>query len=147
MGGRKTIRLGWATAKKHESFGLDRNFGQKNYGHYFLKKAITQHNFLTMLQDFFWKKHLDTAEYKKYYFQQDGAPPHKAKAVQEWLTSKFSTKFVDKFRWPPRSPDLNPCDFYLWGNLKAKVYNPLPKTLDELKANIEREIKKSQKTN
>ena len=43
--------------------------------------------------------------------------------------------------WPPRSPDLNPCDFFLWGHLKALVYNPLPKTLEDLKANIEREIK------
>lgn len=42
----------------------------------------------------------------------------------------------------PRSPDLNPCDFYLWGHLKAKVYNPQPKTLDDLKTNILREIKK-----
>jgi hypothetical protein len=52
---------------------------------------------------------------------------------------------VDKKKWPPRSPDLNPCDFYLWGYLKSVVYNPLPKTLDELKANIEREIKKISK--
>jgi hypothetical protein len=44
--------------------------------------------------------------------------------------------------WPARSPDLNPCDFYLWGHLKAVVYNPLPKTLEDLKANITREIKK-----
>ncbi len=44
--------------------------------------------------------------------------------------------------WPPRSPDLNPCDFYLWGHLKSVVYNPLPKTLDDLKENIRREIKK-----
>ena len=67
---------------------------KKNYGHYFLKKAIKQHNYLTILQDFFWKKHLDIAEYEKYYFQQDGTYPHKAIAVQEWLTSKFSTKFI-----------------------------------------------------
>ena len=40
---------------------------------------------------------------------------------------------------------MNPCDYYLWGYLKARVYNPLPKTLDELKANIEREIKKINK--
>ncbi len=52
---------------------------------------------------------------------------------------------MDKKKWPPRSPDLNPCDFYLWGYLKSVVYNPLPKTLDELKANIEREIKKISK--
>ena len=43
--------------------------------------------------------------------------------------------------WPPRSPDLNPCDFFLWGYLKSVVYNPLPKTIGELKANLEREIK------
>jgi hypothetical protein len=24
--------------------------------------------------------------------------------------------------WPPRSPDLNPLDFYLWGHLKTLVY-------------------------
>ena len=53
----------------------------------------------------------------------------------------FGEKFMDKNRWPPRSPDLNPCDFYLWGYLKARVYNPLPTTLDELKSNIKREIK------
>jgi len=51
-------------------------------------------------------------------------------------------KFLDKTKWPPRSPDLNPCDFFLWGYLKARVYSPLPKTLDDLKRNIEREIKK-----
>ncbi len=44
--------------------------------------------------------------------------------------------------WPPRSPDLNPCDFDLWGHLKSVAYNPSPKTLDDLKANIESEIKK-----
>ena len=43
--------------------------------------------------------------------------------------------------WPPRSPDLNPCDFFLWGYLKARVYNPLPETLEDLKVNIEREVK------
>ena len=68
-----------------------------------------------------------------------------AHIVQKWLNEKFSNRFVDKKKWPPRSPDLNPCDFYLWGYLKSVVYNPLPKKLDDLKANIEREIKKKSK--
>ena len=29
-------------------------------------------------------------------------------------------------KWPPRSPDLTPCDFFLWGYLKAKVYTSPP---------------------
>ena len=78
-----------------------------------------------------------TTDYRKYYFQQDGTTTHKANMVQEWLGDHLSTKFIDKKKWPPRSPDLNPCDFYLWGYLKSVVYNPLPKTLDELKENIE----------
>ena len=90
-------------------------------------------------------KLLRTAEYKKYIFQQDGARPHTATTVQTWLTEKFGNKFIDKNSWPPRSPDLNPCDFFLWGYLKSVVYNPLPKTLDDLKVNLEREIKKINK--
>ena len=97
------------------------------------------------MKDFFWPKVLRTAEYKKHYFQQDGARPHTATSVQTWLGERFGNKLVHNDLWPPRSPDLNPCDFFLWGYLKSKVYNPLPKTLDELKENIEREIKKISK--
>jgi hypothetical protein len=33
-------------------------------------------------------------------------------------------------RWPPRSPDLTPCDFFLWGFIKDRVFVlPLPATL------------------
>jgi hypothetical protein len=35
--------------------------------------------------------------------------------------------------------------FFLWGHLKSWTYNSLPKTLDDLKANIERKIKKVSK--
>jgi hypothetical protein len=94
---------------------------------------------------FFCPTVLRTAEYKKHYFQQDGARSHTAKSVQTWLGERFGNKLVHKDLWPPRSPDLNPCDFFLCGYLKSKVYNPLPKTLDELKENIEREIKKISK--
>lgn len=111
------------------------------FGPYYFEKPVNQHNYLEMLQKFFWPKVLRTASYEKYYFQQDGATPHTANDVQDWLKSKFLNKFVDKRMWPPRSPDLNPCDFFLWGHLKSLVYNPLPKTLDDLKINIEREIK------
>ena len=41
--------------------------------------------------------------------------------------------------WPPRSPDLNPDKYYLWGYFKTAVYNP---TLEDFIANIKREINK-----
>jgi len=67
--------------------------------------------------------------------------PYTANAVQTWLTGKFCDKFLPKLKWPPRSSDLNPFDYFLWGYLKGRVYSPLLKTLDDLKSNIDREIK------
>jgi hypothetical protein len=49
---------------------------KKIYGPYFFENYVNQHNYLIMLKTFFWPKHLRTAEYKKYYFQQDGAKPY-----------------------------------------------------------------------
>jgi hypothetical protein len=111
------------------------------YGPYFFDTAINQHNYLHMLQNFFWKRHCQVPEFQKYYFAQDGATPHTASIVQDYLKSKLSARFIDKEKWPPRSPNLNPCDFFLWGYLKDRVYNPMPDSIDSLKANIEREFK------
>ena len=54
---------------------------------------------------------------------------------------KVITRRHDEFIWPSYSPDLNPCDFFLWGYLKTRVYaDPTPSTLDELKTKIKSEI-------
>ena len=35
---------------------------------------------------------------------------------------------------PPRSPEADPCDFFLWGYVKDQVYvPPLPASIPELK--------------
>ncbi|KAJ4426353.1 hypothetical protein ANN_27167 [Periplaneta americana] len=38
--------------------------------------------------------------------------------------------------WPPRSPDLNPLDFYLWGHLKSLVYSSPVPDLESLRNRI-----------
>ncbi|GBM68629.1 hypothetical protein AVEN_168823-1 [Araneus ventricosus] len=44
---------------------------------------------------------------------------------------------VPLLSWPPRSPDRAPCDFFLWGNVKDKVYvPPMPTTLQALQERI-----------
>ena len=53
----------------------------------------------------------------------------------------ISRKAIRGIEWPPRSPDLNPLDFYLWGYLKSIVYTPLPRTLDDLQQNIEEAVR------
>lgn len=38
--------------------------------------------------------------------------------------------------WPARSPDLTPLDFFLWGYVKARVYDNRPDTPEELQDRI-----------
>ena len=54
------------------------------FGPFFFKDYVNQHNYLEMLKENFWPKVLRTPDYKKYYFQQDGARPHTAIEVQKW---------------------------------------------------------------
>ncbi|EFN66426.1 hypothetical protein EAG_01870, partial [Camponotus floridanus] len=53
----------------------------------------------------------------KIIFQQDGAGPHNARIVTNYLNNEFPGRWIGRYgpiRWPPRSPDLNPLDFFLW---------------------------------
>ncbi|GFV78977.1 retrovirus-related Pol polyprotein from transposon 412 [Trichonephila clavipes] len=64
-------------------------------------------------------------------FMQDGAPPHIKRCVTDVLKHHFTEERVIscqfRHRWAPRSPDLNPCDFWLWGHLKQLVSCEQPK--------------------
>ena len=42
--------------------------------------------------------------------------------------------------WPPRSCDLTPLDYFLWGYLKSLAYVDKPQSIDALEANITRVI-------
>ena len=66
-------------------------------------------------------------------FQQDGAPAHTANATLNFLEEKFPGRVVSKGLWPPRSPDLTPCDFFFWGALKSHIHFHKPATIDQLK--------------
>jgi hypothetical protein len=49
----------------------------------------------------------------------------------------FPGCLISKRLWPPRSPDVSPPDFFLWGHLKDTVYSNHPHTLKKLQANIQ----------
>ena len=50
------------------------------------------------------------------------------------------TSLLGDIGWPARSPDLNPCDFFLGENLKSKVYSNRPQSIEQLKDAIRQEI-------
>jgi len=42
--------------------------------------------------------------------------------------------------WPPSSPDLTPCNYFLWGYLKTKVFETRSRTIVDLKQRIQDEV-------
>ncbi|GFU41115.1 transposable element Tc3 transposase [Trichonephila clavipes] len=72
-------------------------------------------------------------------FQQDGATCHTARATIDLLKDTFGDRLISRFgpvNWPPRSCDLTPLDYFLWGYVKSLVYADKPQTLDLLQDNI-----------
>ncbi|GFT96668.1 putative transposable element [Trichonephila clavipes] len=77
------------------------------------------------------------------WFQQDGATCHTARATIDFLKYTFGDRLYSRFgpvNWPPRSCDLTPLDYFLWGYVKSLVYADKPQTLDHLEDNIRRVI-------
>jgi hypothetical protein len=68
-----------------------------------------------------------------FLFQQDGVAPHFHNDVPEYLNVEQPRRSIGRagerdecfMKWPPRSPDLTPSDFFLWGYIKDHVYVPL----------------------
>lgn len=73
-------------------------------------------------------------------FQQDGCPVHSSRVVTNFLNNKYGGNWIGRhgpIKWPPRSPDLTPLDFYVWGRAKEIVYDEEIVSIDHLKQKIE----------
>ncbi|GFX90807.1 transposable element Tc3 transposase [Trichonephila clavipes] len=60
-----------------------------------------------------------------------------------FIERMFGDRLISRFgpvNWPPRSCDLTPLDYFLWGYVKSGVYADRPQTLDYLEDNIRRVI-------
>jgi hypothetical protein len=67
---------------------------------------------------------------------QDGAKAHITYYSMNVLNEVFEDRLINCRLWSARAPDLNPYNFYLWGNLENKVHSNSLQTLYELKHNI-----------
>ena len=83
---------------------------------------------------------LDDDELRNGYFQQDGATCHTSNESMTEIETFFDDRIISKALRSPRSPDLSPPDFFLWGALKGKAYANKPRTIQALENNIRREI-------
>ncbi|XP_015117728.1 histone-lysine N-methyltransferase SETMAR [Diachasma alloeum] len=89
--------------------------------------TITGESYLEMLETKFFPFAKKKGLVKDFYFMQDGATPHRTNDVFAALHKVYGDRVIGLgyphfaragMEWPPYSPDLNPCDFFLWGYLK-----------------------------
>ncbi|GFV34274.1 uncharacterized protein TNCV_991951 [Trichonephila clavipes] len=77
-----------------------------------------------MITNFFIPE-LNNHDVQELGFQQDGATCHTARATIDLLKDMFGDRLISRFgpvNWPPRSCDLTPLDYFLWGYVKSLVY-------------------------
>ena len=80
-----------------------------------------------------------------FVFQQDGAQPHRATRMRAYLNRKCSNYRIGRqgpVHWLARSQDLTPCDFFLWGHIKAKVYDTSVPNIEEMQRRIKLECRR-----
>ncbi|XP_073819568.1 uncharacterized protein [Musca autumnalis] len=113
-------------------------------GPYFFRnnvgEAVTVNGdrYRAMITDYFVPE-LDGMNVDELWFQQDGATCHTAHVTIDLLKETFNECIISRngpVNWPPRSCDLTPLDYFLWGYVKSLVYANKPETLGELEANI-----------
>ncbi|GFU58616.1 uncharacterized protein TNCV_1277981 [Trichonephila clavipes] len=88
-----------------------------------------------MITNFFIPE-LNNHDVQELWFQQDGATCHTARTTIDLLKDTFGDRLISRFgpvNWPPRSCDLTPLDYFLWGYVKSLVYADKTQTLDHLK--------------
>ena len=71
---------------------------------------------------------------RQMYYQHD-APSHFSQVVRQYLNHKVPDRWISRDgaqKWPPRSPDLNPLDYHVWGYMQVMVNAYKVNTREEL---------------
>ncbi|GFX40211.1 transposable element Tc3 transposase [Trichonephila clavipes] len=98
-------------------------------GPYFFKNdeghnvTVNGDRYRAMITNFFIPE-LNNHDVLELWFQQDGATCHTARATIDLLKDTFGDRLILRFgpvNWPPRSCDLTPLDYFLWGYVNIAV--------------------------
>lgn len=115
--------------------------GEHLLGPYFIEGHLNGNSYLRFLHDDLddLLENVPLAALRQIVFQHDGAPTHNSRVVREFLDEMFPDSWIGRggpVRWPPRSPDLTPLDFFLWGHIKNEVYRTVPTTVEDMRERI-----------
>ena len=108
---------------------------------FFFESTVTSASYLSMLKEHVRPQLANKHKLSSTLFMHDGAPPHYATVVREFLIHTFTSDHIISrgctHIWPARSPDINPLDYWFWATLKARVFHRnMPRNLVDLKQRI-----------
>ena len=104
--------------------------------------AVNGDRYQAMLNEFLFTK-IEDEDIAQHLVQQNATTCHTAEATLDVFCPVFEDRIISRrpnVVWPPRSCDLTPLAYYLWGAVKDKCYADKPETIDTLKANIREAI-------
>ena len=94
------------------------------YSPFFFDENVTSQSCFQMLKEWFWFLVESKGLANMILFMQDGAPLHWGLPVRIWfdnLANRWTGRSSSNMPWPPRSPDFNFRDFFLWGFIKSTI--------------------------
>jgi hypothetical protein len=121
---------------------------RKVYGPFFFaEKSVNGFAYLDMLQ--LWQLPQLQDDSDNFILQQEGALPNFYLEVRRQLNTTLPQRWIGRtsrcnedsalIPWPPTSPDLTLCDFFLWDSVKDKIYvPPLPRDVHSLVCQVTR---------
>ena len=144
LGHRKPACIYWKVGAPKTSYCLVRILVQShNWAIFFRKWARrSRYSYRAMLKEFLFTQIVEK-DIGNIWFQQDGAKCHTEDAALYVLRPVFKDRIISRRAdvvWPPRSWDLTPLEYYIWGAVKDKCYANKPETIDDLKDNIREAI-------
>ena len=134
---RKPERVDWTTDPtntRHQTVWRVEILVQKHNWAFFFENehgvAVTVNcdRYQTILNEFFLTK-IEEEDIGYIWFQEDGATCHTVEAILDILRPAFADRIIRRRAdvvWPPRSCDLTPLGYYLWGAVKDKCYVDKP---------------------
>ena len=108
---------------------------------HFFDSTLTNESYTQFLETKFLPLAKKRGLVNKLYFMQDETMPHQTQEVLQAIHKVYGNRAIGQeypkfahggIAWPPYSPDLNPCDYFLWGHIKDHCYTNKPRTNEEL---------------
>lgn len=100
------------------------------------KETVNSDRYLEFLKNLVIHCHINTR--RKNWILDDNARPHRTRAISEWMDENN----FERWKHPAYSPDLSPCDYGCFHQLKRAIGGVPYADVNELKNALDSEIKK-----